>query len=89
MKFTLPTVSPLQQLTTGCSDDIDVQHAATLCAFFTVFKLIMGFADEVQQLVFAGDCVELVLQQLELAEVFAETSESSHLVAQLLDVEFL
>lgn len=49
----------------------------------------MGFTDGVQQLVFAGDCVELVLQQLELAEVFAEASESLHLVVQPLDAEFL
>ena len=82
MKFTLPTVSSLQQLTVGCSDGVDEQHADT---FFTVFKLITRFADEVQQLVFAGDCVKLVLQQLESTEAL----ESPHLVAQLLDVGFL
>lgn len=89
MKFTLPKVSPLQQLTAGCSDGIDEQHADRFCSLFTVFKLIMGFAAEVQQLVFTGGCVELVPQQLEPTEVFSEASESSHLVAQLLDAEFL
>lgn len=49
----------------------------------------MGFAAEVQQLVFTGDCVGLVPQQLEPTIVVSEASESSHLVAQLLDAEFL
>nr|ASX98086.1 hypothetical protein [Escherichia coli] len=36
MRFTLPRFSLLQQLTAGCSDDIDEQHADTFCSFFTV-----------------------------------------------------
>jgi hypothetical protein len=89
VKFTLPTVSPLQQLTAGCSDDIDEQHADTFCAFFTVFKLIMGFAGTSQQFVFAVDGAGLVLPQQEPAEAFADASESVQLVTQLLDIAFL
>ncbi|MCV5473289.1 hypothetical protein OFN43_31025, partial [Escherichia coli] len=55
VRFTLPRFSLLRQLTAGCSDDLDEQHADTFCSFFTVLKLIMGFADEVQQLVFKGN----------------------------------
>ncbi|MEF7941241.1 hypothetical protein U9256_23295 [Escherichia coli] len=64
MRFTLPRFSLLQQLTAGCSDDIDEQHVDTFCSFFTVLKLIMGFADEVQQLVFteASESPHLVAQ---------------------------
>ncbi|HBX1083596.1 TPA: hypothetical protein MGM24_004635 [Salmonella enterica] len=81
MKLTLPTFSPLQQLTAGCSDCIYEQHADRFCSHVAVFKLIMGFAVEVQQLVFTSACVELVPQQLKPTDVFAEASESSHLVA--------